>query len=170
MPITRHWRTSSAARERRHLRHLAVTLPHSLWRRNRSAPSVQQGRDSADGLLRTSTTEYSSAREGLGECAASVTRAENSSLGWKNANKADVSAYTRGIFAGSSFPQNRICTLWPALLLRLPHFRHNLRPFRLNRISGGHEKRLDLAITQDAESFALLGSVQQLPGLFVQHF
>src|SRR5947207_3339297 len=87
----------------------------------------------------------------------------------KNANSAEVSAYTSGIFSGSPFPQDRVRPLFPRSLLGLPYLGHDLRPFRVNRLCRRNQKGIGPSISQNTKSFSLPRAIQQLACFLVQH-
>src|SRR5437588_5974733 len=72
-------------------------------------------------------------------CAAAMTRLldgiatcyspANSSLGWKKANSAELSAYTSGILPGPSLTQNWVQPFRIRDLLHSQNLGHNLGPF-----------------------------------------
>src|SRR5437867_1329582 len=124
------------------------SIPESRWSRRAAAMCTKSGE-----CLRT----------------ASETTPANSSFGWKNANRAEVSAYTSGIFSGSPFPQDRVRPLFPRSLLGLPYLGHDLRPFRVNRLRRRNQKGIGPSISQNTKSFPLPRAIQQLACFLVQH-
>jgi hypothetical protein len=100
---------------------------------------------------------------------ASDSSPENSSLGWKKANRADVSAYTSGITASFSFPQDGVRLPRPRRLLSFPNFRHDLLPFRIDSLGCWNEESVGASLAQDAEPLALSCAVQKLSRLFMEH-